>query len=138
MQNENFCVCCGESIPEGMQVCKKCQSEYEIGWGDSIMQKVYEKGFRDGQQDILISDNAYNVTVKVSRTKMRELFSEVFRETMGDFISPLNEKLKIVCGHCIMDLMDSPVSPQYRCCIAEKNCENCISAWLSELSADDV
>ena len=121
-----------------MQVCKKCQSEYEIGWGDSIMQKVCEKGFGDGQQDILISDNSYNMTVKVSRSELRELFSEVFCETMGDFISPLNEKLKIVCDHCIMDLVDSSVSPQYRCCIAEKNCENCISAWLSELSADDV
>ena len=120
MQNENFCVCCGESIPEGMQVCKKCQSEYEIGWGDSIMQKVYEKGFRDGQQDILISDNAYNVTVKVSRSELKE----IFMETIGDFIFPLNEKLKTVCGHCIMNLIDSPVSPQFRCRMAEKNCEN--------------
>ena len=25
--NDNFCVCCGDSIPEGMQVCKKCESE---------------------------------------------------------------------------------------------------------------
>ncbi|MBR4320553.1 MAG: hypothetical protein IKP69_11015, partial [Oscillospiraceae bacterium] len=119
-------------------VCNKCQSKYEIGWGDSIMQKVYEKGFRDGQQDILVSDNAYNVTVKVSRSELRELFSEVFHEMIGDFIFPLNEKLKIICGHCIMDLVDSPVSPQYRCRTAEKNCENCISAWLSELSADEA
>ena len=138
MQNENLCICCGDSIPEGTQVCKKCQFRYGIKWGDSIMQKVYEKGFRDGQQDILVSDNSYNVTVKVSRTEMQELFREMFHETMGDFIFSLNEKLKTVCGHCIMDLVDSPVSPQYRCRTAEKNCENCISAWLSELSADDA
>ena len=134
MQNENTCVCCGGSIPEGMQVCKKCQSKYEIGWGDSIMQKVYKKGFLDGQHDILVSDNAYNVTMKVSRSELKE----IFMETIGDFIFPLNEKLKIVCGHCIMDLMDSPVSPQYRCRMAKKNCENCISSWLSELSSGDV
>lgn len=134
MRNENLCVCCGESIPEGIQVCKKCQSKYEIGWGDSIVQKVYEKGFRDGQQDILVSDNAYNVTVKVSRSELKEIFNETIRE----FIFPLNEKLKIICGHCIMDLVDSPVSSQYRCRTAEKNCENCISSWLSELSSDDV
>ena len=133
MQNENLCVCCGDSIPEGMQICKKCQSEYEIRWGDSIMKKVYEKGFRDGQQDILVSDNAYNVTVKVSRSELKEIFNE----TIGDFIFPLNEKLKIICSHCIMDLMDSPVSPAYRCRKAEKNCENCISAWLSESSSND-
>ncbi|MBR0484101.1 MAG: hypothetical protein IJJ69_04875 [Oscillospiraceae bacterium] len=52
MQNENLCVCCGERISENRQICKKCESEYQIKWGDSIMQKVYEKGFRDGQQDI--------------------------------------------------------------------------------------
>ena len=133
MQNENTCVCCGGSIPEGMQVCKKCQSKYEIGWGDSIMQKVYEKGFRDGQQDILISRDCHNVAVKVSRSQLKE----IFMETIGDFIFPLNEKLKTVCGHCIMNLIDSPVSPAYRCRMAEKNCESCISAWLSELSSDD-
>lgn len=98
------------------------------------MQKVYEKGFHDGQQDILVSKDSYNVTVKVSRSELKEIFNEI----IGEFIFPLNEKLKIVCGHCIMDLVDSPVSPQYRCRIAEKNCENCISAWLSELSSDDI
>ena len=78
--NENRCVCCGDSIPEEMQVCQKCRSKYEIGWGDSIMQKVYEKGFRDGQQDILISDNAYNVTVKVSRSELKEVFDGMMEE----------------------------------------------------------
>ena len=133
MQNENLCVCCGERISENRQICKKCESEYQIKWGDSIMQKVYEKGFRDGQHDILVSDNAYNVTVKVSRLELKE----IFMETIGDFIFPLNEKLKTVCGHCIMNLIDSPVSPAYRCRMAEKNCENCIFAWLSELSSND-
>ena len=133
MQNENLCVCCGDSILEGTQVCNKCQSKYEIRWGDSIMRKVYEKGFRDGQQDILVSKDCYNVTVKVSRSELKE----IFMETIGDFIFPLNEKLKTVCGHCIMDLVDSPVSPQFRRRMAEKNCENCISAWLSESSSDD-
>ena len=133
MQNENLCVCCGERISENRQICKKCESEYQIKWGDSIMQKVYEKGFRDGQQDILVSDNAYNVTVKVSRSELKKMFME----TIGNFIFPLNEKLKIVCNHCIMNLVESPVSPAYRCRMAEKNCENCISAWLSESFSND-
>ena len=60
MQNENTCVCCGERISENRQICKKCESEYQIEWGDSIMQKVYEKGFRDGQQDILVSKDCYS------------------------------------------------------------------------------
>ena len=134
MQNENFCACCGERISENRQICKKCESEYQIKWGDSIMQKVYEKGFRDGQQDILISKDCYNVTLKVSRSELKK----IFMETIGEFIFQLNEKLKIICGHCIMDLIDSPVSPQFRCRMAEKNCENCISSWLSELSSDDI
>ena len=25
--NDNTCVCCGEPIPEGMQVCPKCRGE---------------------------------------------------------------------------------------------------------------
>ena len=133
MQNENTCVCCGEKISENKQICKKCESEYQIKWGDSIMQKVYENGFRDGQQDILISRDCHNVAVKVSRSQLKE----IFMETIGDFIFPLNEKLKTVCGHCIMDLVDSPVSPAYRCRTAEKNCENCISSWLSESFSND-
>ena len=134
MQSENLCVCCGAAIPEGQQICRKCESEYEIGWGDSIIQKVYEKGFRDGQNDILVSDDKYNVTVKVSRSELHEIFTE----SMADFLITLNEKLKTVCSHCIMDLTDSPVSPEFRCRTAENNCENCISAWLSEIPADDV
>ena len=27
--NENRCVCCGEIIPEGRQICKKCEEEYK-------------------------------------------------------------------------------------------------------------
>ena len=134
MQSENLCACCDEKISENRQICRKCESEYQIEWGDSIMQKVYEKGFRDGQQDILISKDCYNVTLKVSRSELKK----IFMETIGEFIFQLNEKLKIICGHCIMDLIDSPVSPQFRCRMAEKSCENCISSWLSELSSDDV
>ena len=26
--DQNRCVCCGEAIPEGMQVCPKCMKEY--------------------------------------------------------------------------------------------------------------
>lgn len=48
--NENHCVCCGAVIPEGGQVCKQCEKKYEIRWGDSIIQAVYRKGFKDGQE----------------------------------------------------------------------------------------
>ena len=48
--NENHCVCCGAVIPEGGQVCKQCEKKYEIKWGDSIIQAVYRKGFKDGQE----------------------------------------------------------------------------------------
>ena len=78
--NKNRCVCCDAVIPKEMQVCKKCQSQYGIKWGDSIMQKVYEKGFRDGQQDILVSKDFYNVTVKVSRLELKEIFHELIEE----------------------------------------------------------
>ena len=27
--NDNTCVCCGETIPEGRQVCPKCEKECE-------------------------------------------------------------------------------------------------------------
>ena len=27
--NENRYVCCGEIIPEGRQICKKCEEEYK-------------------------------------------------------------------------------------------------------------
>ena len=101
MQSENLCACCGEKISENRQICRKCESEYKIKWGDSIMQKVYEKGFRDGQQDILVSRDCHNVAVKVSRSELKK----IFMETIGEFIFQLNEKLKIICGHCIMDLM---------------------------------
>ena len=47
--NENQCVCCGAVIPEGGQVCKQCKKKYEIRWGDSIIQAIYRKGFKDGQ-----------------------------------------------------------------------------------------
>ena len=29
--NDNTCVCCGDQIPEGMQVCPKCRKENENG-----------------------------------------------------------------------------------------------------------
>lgn len=29
VRNENICVCCGESIPEGRQVCWKCETQGE-------------------------------------------------------------------------------------------------------------
>ena len=25
--NDNTCICCGDQIPEGMQVCPKCRGE---------------------------------------------------------------------------------------------------------------
>ena len=36
--NENTCVCCGGSIPEGSQVCRSCQADAEY--------KAYEEGMR--------------------------------------------------------------------------------------------
>lgn len=27
--NEETCICCGEPIPEGRQVCPSCEKEYE-------------------------------------------------------------------------------------------------------------
>ena len=94
--NENCCVCCGIVIPEGMQVCKKCQSQYGIKWGDSIMQKVYEKGFRDGQQDILVSKDSYNVTVKVSRSELKKILDELIEESIrGDELHVRNCQGKI-------------------------------------------
>ena len=134
MMNENLCVCCGEVIPKGMQICKKCEAEYQIEWGDSIIQKIYEKGFRDGEKNILISDNSYNVTVKVRRSELHEIFTE----GMGNFLIALNEKLKVVCNQCIMNLADYPDSSECRCQKAENNCENCIFSWLDEIHSDDV
>lgn len=29
--NENTCVCCGEPIPEGRQICPKCEKGGDIG-----------------------------------------------------------------------------------------------------------
>lgn len=29
--NDNTCICCGEQIPEGMQVCPKCAKDGDIG-----------------------------------------------------------------------------------------------------------
>jgi len=29
--NENTCVCCGAQIPEGRQICPKCEKEDDIG-----------------------------------------------------------------------------------------------------------
>ena len=29
--NQNYCICCGEQAPEGMQVCPKCRKENETG-----------------------------------------------------------------------------------------------------------
>lgn len=31
MGEENRCVCCGETIPEGTQVCPSCMRRYGIG-----------------------------------------------------------------------------------------------------------
>lgn len=30
VEKEEKCVCCGESIPEGRQVCAKCESKYDV------------------------------------------------------------------------------------------------------------
>ena len=30
MMAENRCVCCGEHIPEGTQVCPRCMKKYEV------------------------------------------------------------------------------------------------------------
>lgn len=32
----NTCVCCGEPIPEGRQVCPTCEDAYQIKRGDSV------------------------------------------------------------------------------------------------------
>ena len=47
--NKNYCVCCGAVIPEEKQVCRQCEKKYEIEWGDSIIEAVCRKGFKDGQ-----------------------------------------------------------------------------------------
>ena len=29
VEESNYCVCCGEEIPEGTMICKQCQKEME-------------------------------------------------------------------------------------------------------------
>lgn len=60
--NEDRCICCGEIIPEGRQVCLNC--EYRVGKIGSILQsqnatkddviKAYEfiqKGIKENEQN---------------------------------------------------------------------------------------
>ena len=60
--NEDRCICCGEIIPEGRQVCLNC--EYRVGKIGSILQsqnatkddviRAYEfiqKGIKDNEQN---------------------------------------------------------------------------------------
>ena len=30
--NDNRCVCCGEQVPEGLMVCRKCEKKAEEAW----------------------------------------------------------------------------------------------------------
>ena len=32
--NENTCVCCGDAIPEGRQLCPRCESDLKDGGGE--------------------------------------------------------------------------------------------------------
>lgn len=34
--NDNTCVCCGAQIPEGRQICPKCEKEDDIGKGTKV------------------------------------------------------------------------------------------------------
>lgn len=38
--NEEKCVCCGTTIPEGRQVCPQCEEKYNLRIGDVIPQKI--------------------------------------------------------------------------------------------------
>ena len=33
-ENENRCVCCGEVIPEGRQLCPQCEEDLKDGGGE--------------------------------------------------------------------------------------------------------
>ena len=66
------CMICGADIPEGGQVCRNCQKEYEIKWGDSIMEKVYQKGFKDGQKELLATGTISFINVRINEKSIDE------------------------------------------------------------------
>lgn len=38
----NHCEICGNGISDCEQICKKCETKYNIKWGDKISQKLHE------------------------------------------------------------------------------------------------
>lgn len=64
MENVDFCVCCGNIVPEGTMVCDKCNSEYKVNhsmdiagfveemcgtklkWHQRLLLKIYAMSFK--------------------------------------------------------------------------------------------
>ena len=44
VQNTDFCVCCGESVPEGEMVCSLCRMKFSSEQTDgSLLYKLWER-----------------------------------------------------------------------------------------------
>ena len=72
---EERCICCGESIPEGRQVCPKCEkgeSDYNFKVGDEV---ITTEGVRGIMSDICTCSRCYN----------RGFFEPTWIDDSGDY-----------------------------------------------------
>lgn len=46
-RNSNLCICCGDEIPEGRQVCKAC----EHGKYKQLVEKKNKKNYKDRRRE---------------------------------------------------------------------------------------
>lgn len=93
-RSEDTCICCGEVIPEGRQVCFLCEHGKLIEYGETL-RKGFDEGIKNDKCNNILKDRCKRLFEGLSNVdlwKMHETLSEAFQVLIEIFKKELNPR----------------------------------------------
>ena len=113
MSNADTCLFCGEIIPEGRQVCRKCLEQYagecqkkdkieEMEWAKTVLLDTVTKG-EENKAIIIVQYNDGETTIHLrgnAKVMMKALVNSIAHTICKSIENPkeLNKVTKLVCN----------------------------------------
>lgn len=76
--NENTCVCCGDQIPEGRQICPKCEKGGDIGIAKMTLEEAIENLENPHIHSLTLNNSELTKWLKELRDARRLIKSQAY------------------------------------------------------------
>lgn len=63
MENDNICICCGEPIPEGRQICPHCEKMFTIDIEDDPLEDIKDELAKAKKEVRGLRSDLYAITI---------------------------------------------------------------------------